>query len=511
MGREDMTVGSGKHHFKPWSFLVGLLLFFVLATNLPDFDLPYAPRMAAAVIALMAVWWMTLALPIPVTSLVPIIAFPLLGIMSTSQVVLNYANRNIFLFLGGFIIALALEKWNVHRRIALWMMARLGGSPGGLVLGILLIAAILSMWISNTATAMMMLPIGMAVVSQVGKDDQTLIRRFAPALMLAIAYGASVGGIATPIGTPPNIEFLGQFEQRFPDAPAITFFDWLKTFLPLTVILLPIIWLVLTRLMFRCGKSSISARHVLREQYRRLGRLRSPEVRVLIVFFLTALLWVFRNNITIGSFTVPGWSSLFPHPKMLHDATVAIGMAILLFILPSGDAKRRGQLMDWETALRVPWGILLLFGGGFAVAGAFFQTGLAQILGEALRPLLEGAGIWVMILMVCLFVTFLTELTSNTATAATLIPIMTATALAVGINPLMLMIPTTISASCAFMLPVATPPNAIIFGSGKVSMGQMVRTGLVLNVLIAVIVSIYLRFALLSSWGMSVNLPDWAK
>jgi len=489
--------------------ILGLVVFILLATNIVGFGLERDARLAAAVVALMAIWWVSLALPIPVTSLIPIIAFPLLGVMKSGQVVKYYANNNIYLFLGGFIIALAIERWNLHRRMALWMMLRLGGQPSTLVLGFLLVSAALSMWISNTATAMMMLPIGMAVVLQMSAADRELGKKFAPALMLAVAYGASVGGIGTPIGTPPNIEFAGQFEQRFPTAPAITFFDWAKVFIPLVIIVLPIVWLVLTRVVFRLGKSTATGKEIIRSHYRKLGKPSAPELRVLIVFMLTALLWIFRSDITISSLVVPGWSNLFPDPGMLHDATVAVAMAALLFIIPSGDKKHRGPLMDWPTALKVPWGILLLFGGGFAVAGAFSHTGLDRSMGEALRPLLGDVGLWPMILIVCLFVTFLTELTSNTATAATLLPIMAATSLAVGINPLLLMVPATISASCAFMLPVATPPNAIIFGSGQVSMGTMVKTGLILNLLIAVIVSTFIYLVLPVAWNMSAELPGW--
>lgn len=490
---------------------LGLMTFGIILVDLPGFGLERNAQLAAAVIALMAIWWISLALPIAVTSLVPIIAFPLLGVMESGQVVKFYANNNIYLFLGGFIIALAIERWNLNRRIALWMMLRIGTRPSLLVLGFLVTSAALSMWISNTATAMMMLPIGMAVVTQIAEGDDKLGRRFGPALMLAVAYGASLGGIATPIGTPPNIEFAGQFEQRFPAAPQITFFDWVRVFVPLVCILLPVVWLVLTKIVFRLGRPAASGRTIIEHQYRQLGKLRAAEVRVFTLFAATALLWIFRSEIIIGPVTIPGWSSLFPRPDMLHDATVAVTMAILLFIIPSGDRKRPGPLMNWATALRVPWGILLLFGGGFAVAGAFSQTGLDRSLGEILRPLMLGLDPWVIVLIVCLFVTFLTELTSNTATAAAMIPIMAATAQALGMNPLLLMIPATISASCAFMLPVATPPNAIVFGSGQIRMGQMVRAGLILNLLIAVIMTTFIHYILLPAWNMSRSLPDWAK
>ncbi len=512
--RADQTMGRNSKSYKPAQLAglaFGLALFFVIVIDLPGFGLARNARLAAAVITLMAVWWVSLALPIAVTSLIPIVAFPLLGVMKSGQVVKYYAANNIYLFLGGFIIALAIERWNLHKRLALWMMLRLSGQPSMLVFGFLLVSALLSMWISNTATAMMMLPIGMAVASQVGGADERLGKMFAPALMLAIAYGASVGGIATPIGTPPNIVFAGQFAQQYPDAPAITFFEWAKIFVPLTLILLPLVWLVLTRVIFHFGRTAATDWEIIRHQYRRLGKISKPEIRVLVIFVSTALMWIFRSDITLGSLTIPGWSSLFPHPEMMHDATVAISMAILLFLIPSGEAKKGGMLMDWPTAVKVPWGILILFGGGFAVAGAFTSTGLDQSVGETLRPLISGLGPWVMILVVCLFVTFLTELTSNTATAATLLPIMAAIAIVVRVNPLLLMIPTTISASCAFMLPVATPPNAIVFGSGKVTMGQMVRTGLLLNIVIALVVSTYLYLVLLPAWKMTIALPYWAQ
>ncbi len=497
--------------FRLSGFLAGIIAFLIFVFDFIPLGLTDAGRLAAAVISLMAIWWISLAVPLAVTSLVPMAAFPLLGVMPSIQVAKYYANNNIFLFLGGFIIALAIERWGLHRRISLWLMMLFSGSPSAIVLGFLCVSALLSMWISNTATAMMMLPIGMAVVGRLSDRHPTLGYTFGPALMLAIAYGASIGGIATPIGTPPNIEFAGQFAQRYPDAPPITFFRWLKVFAPLTIILLPLTWFVLTKVAFRFGKTSAFGRDVIRSQYRQLGPITAPELRVLLIFISTALLWIFRNNISLGDLTIPGWGNLLPRPGHLHDASVAIFMAVLLFILPAGAKKKKQRLMDWETALKVPWEILILFGGGFAIAGAFAHTGLDRSIAGALEPIIGDIGLWPMILIVCLFVTFLTELTSNTATAATLIPIMAASGLAIGVNPLLLMIPATISASCAFMLPVATPPNAIAFGSGQITMGQMVRTGLILNILIALIVATYLHFALLPFWGMETALPAWAQ
>ena len=479
-----------------WIGLVsGLFFFFVFYFNVFGLSLPEPALKVAGVVLLMAAFWISLCLPIAVTSLLPIALFPLLGIATSGQTVKFYSNNNIYLFMGGFIIALAIEKWDLHKRLALWVTVAIGTSPKMTVLGFMVATAVLSMWISNTATTMMMLPIAMAVIAGIGKEN----KGFATALMLGIAYSASVGGIATPIGTPPNIEFLGQYERAFPDADPITFFMWFKGFLPLTCILLPIIWAVV---MMRNGgfkHQKKESTDTVKKALKALGHMTSAEKRVLIVFGLTALLWMFRSNINLGAFTLPGWSSLFDDPRYIHDATVAIVMAVLLFIIPAGKKEPGQMLMDWDTAVKLPWGILLLFGGGFAVAGGFSLSGLDIALGELLKPYLTFHPLFI-VLTVCVLITFLTELTSNTATTAALLPVMKGTAIALNLDPLLLMIPTTISASMAFMLPVATPPNAIVFSSGKITMGEMVRTGVLLNLLISVIVSFYVYFIVLPSW-----------
>jgi sodium-dependent dicarboxylate transporter 2/3/5 len=328
--------------------------------------------------------------------------------------------------------------------------------------------------------------------------------------MLGIAYGASVGGIATPIGTPPNIEFLGQFERGFPDAPEISFFTWIKVFLPLTVILIPLVWLILIKILGLKQQKMETGRQIIKEELKKLGPMDSAEKRILIVFAATAFLWIFRGDIVTGFFTVPGWSRLLPYPGHIHDATVAVFMAIILFIIPAGRKHSGKFLMDWPTTLKLPWGILLLFGGGFAIAGGFSVSGLDKLIGLALKPYLIFHPL-VIVFIICLLLTFLTELTSNTATTAALLPIMKGTALALSLNPLLLMIPATISASMAFMLPVATPPNAIVFSSGRIRMGQMVRVGLVLNLVIAVIVACFVYYLVLPAWGYDASMPVWAE
>lgn len=496
-------------------FVVGSVLFFVLLLN--PLGLPRAASAVAAVSALMASFWISVCIPIPVTSLFPIVLFPLLGIMDSGKAVKYYSNDNIYLFMGGFIIALAIEKWGLHKRIALLIALLIGTSPRKLVLGFICATALISMLISNTATTMMMLPIAMGIITATfelsGKEDQN----FAIALMLGVAYGASVGGIATPIGTPPNIEFLGQFRNAFPGAPRITFFSWAKVFFPLVVILIPIVWLTLTSVVAPTRLKTTAGREVILSELRALGRMKKSEMRVLVIFGLTVLLWIFRQPIDLEIFIIPGWSAVLPSRMMLSDATVAVAMAIILFIIPAGERgagsssepPRRAFLMDWKTALKLPWGILILFGGGFAVAGGFRESGLDILIGQSIKSYLDIHPL-LLIGIICLLVTFLTELTSNTATTAALLPVMMGTALALKLNPLLLMIPATISASCAFMLPVATPPNAIVFGSGHVPMSKMVKGGIILNLVGVFIITMIVYFFVLPAWGASASIPPWA-
>ena len=487
--------------------IVGIILFFIFILNLPGFSMPQHACATAGVVLMMASFWISQCLPIPVTSLLPIVLFPVLGIANSATTVKYYADNNIYLFLGGFIIALAIEKWNLHRRVALTITALLGASPGKIVMGFMCGTAFMSMWISNTATAMIMLPIGLAVISEINKDDTN--SNFAIVLMLGIAYAASLGGVATPIGTPPNILFLGVFGGSFPHAPTISFFSWLIAFVPLAIILIPVVWLVLVKLVYPLSRKADLSRDVIRHELQELGRMDSAERRVMIVFIITALLWIFRSDINLGSMVIPGWSNILPNPKFVHDTTVAIVMAIILFVIPAGKHNRGQFLMNWQTAVKLPWGILLLFGGGFAIAGGFTASGLDKQIGMALKPYLVFHPLLI-VFTICIILTFLTELTSNTATAAALLPIMKGTAMALNLNPLLLMIPATISASMAFMLPVATPPNAIVFSSGKIQMGQMARAGLILNIVVACITACFVYFYVLPLWGYSASMPNWA-
>ncbi len=459
---------------------------------------------AGAVVALVACWWISVAIPIPVTSLLPLLLFPIVGVMSITDAATPYANPNIFLFMGGFIIALAIERWGLHRRIALHIVRVVGKSRATIVLGFMVASAVLSMWISNTATTLMMVPIGLAIISAVTEldkgGDPRHQKNFAAAIMLGIAYAASVGGIATPIGTPPNISFRGQFAALFPEAPEISFGQWTLIFLPLTILFLPIIWFILVRVTCPVGTGRLTAgREVIHEELRRLGPMGKSESRVLAIFVLTALLWMTRK-IPVGAADY-GWSVFlenflsrvgpFPYSAdYINDATVALAMAVLLFVIPAGgDGAGRGErLMNWSTAQRLPWGILLLFGGGFSIAQGFRASGLSVWCGEVFAGIGIADPLWVVV-AVCLMMTFLTEITSNTATTEVMLPILARVSQSMGFNPLLLMLPATISASCAFMMPVATPPNAIVFGSGHVEMGRMVRSGIIINLVGVVLVT----------------------
>jgi len=485
-------------------------------------SLPLAARNTLAVAILMAVWWMTVAIPIPVTSILPVFLFPVLGILPGGATAANYANNIIFLFLGGFILALGIQRWGLHRRIALHVVHVVGTNPPRMVLGFMLATAFLSMWISNTATALMMLPIAMAVITSMREvAGGRSMGGFAPALLLGIAYSASIGGLATPIGTPPNMSFLRILEILYPQAPTIPFGRWFLSFLPLVVIFLPIAWLLLTRVIHRLGRGAVGAgREVIREELHGLGSMSRSEKRMLVVFVATAFLWITRGDLEMGAIHLPGWAGLLERglgleylSGYLHDATVAVAMAILIFLIP-GDRDREGRsrkLMDWETAVQLPWGILLLFGGGFALALALKESGLSQHLGEAFAGRVDGLSPILLVVSTCLLLTFLTEVTSNTATTEVMLPVLAGAAGAMGVHPLLLMIPATLSASCAFMLPIATPPNAIIFGSGQVEMRQMIRAGIWLNLIGVVIIALVFYFVSSRLLGIDLTtVPIWA-
>ncbi|MCB0580225.1 MAG: SLC13/DASS family transporter [Phaeodactylibacter sp.] len=473
---------------------------------------PGKPAVTAtlAVALLMALWWVAEVVPLAVTSLLPIILFPALGIMDGRAVSVTYFNHVIFLFLGGFLVALAIQKWNLHQRIALGILRVVGLSPGKILLGFMFASAFLSMWISNTATAMLMVPILISIISKLealnGKDGA---RKLAVGLLLGIAYGCSLGGVATLVGTPPNLSFARIFNIYFPEAPEISFASWFFFAFPITVILFVIVWAYLFLLFIRRRQPgpALSRKEVALES-RSLGPWSYEEKVVTILFVALALLWFFRADIVIGSFAIPGWSNLFAHPDYFNDGTVAIFVSVLLFLIPA--RQEEGFLMDWAAAEDIPWGIILLFGGGFALASGFKESGLSLWFGNQLAWL-KGVHPIILIASIAFLVTFLTELTSNTATVETILPVLAGLAISIEANPLLFMLPATVAGSLAFMLPVATPPNAIVFGTGRLEVIQMARAGLALNFLGVFIVTLSTYYLGTAVFGIDLTVfPDWA-
>ena len=436
--------------------LAAMLLFLLLSLN----DWSTASAVTASVTLLCATWWVFEPVPIPFTSLIPLAVFPLFGVLTPAQVGQSFGSPLILLLMGGFMLSTAMSDSGAHRRIAMYMVNMFGGgSARGLVLGFMTAAAVLSMWISNTATTLMLLPVALAVLEHTEKKMQV-------PLLLGIAYAASIGGLGTPIGTPPNLIFMQVHLDQFGTTPS--FPQWMAWGIPLVLLLVPITGFWLTR-GIKLSKPV---------ELPKVGKWHSSEKRVLMMFCLTAFFWITRQA------PFGGWSGLLDLP-MANDASVALIAVVLMAALPDGEG---GRLLHWESASKIPWGVLLLFAGGIAIANAFVQSGLAEIIAQELGALAR-LPTWLLILSVCLSVTFLTEVTSNTATASLLMPILAVTASATGLSPTLLMVPAVLSASCAFMLPVATAPNAIVFGSGKVCIREMARAGFVLNLIGAVVIT----------------------
>ena len=498
---------------------VGLILgpaLFVLfwATNPPD-TLSVEAWYTAGIALWMAAWWMSEAVPIPIASLLPLVLFPIFNIASVNDASSPYANPLIYLFMGGFILALGMERCGLHKRIALSVLHRVGTKPSAIIGGFMFASAALSMWVTNTATCMMMLPIAISVVRlaegklaegnvsggnlAVGELDQQKLSSFGPALMLGIAYASTIGGYGTIIGTVPNALFAGFMLENY--GVEIGFMDWMAVGLPIVLVGMPITFWILTRVVFKLGTQRIEGmKELIDHGLASLGRPSRDERAVSLIFGLVVLLWITR----------PLFASAIPG---LSDTGIAIMGAVLLFVTPS--EKRDGHwdyrfLMDWNMAKTIPWGILVLFGGGLSLASAIDKTGLAVWIGGIISGL-SVLPVIVVILAVVVLVVFLTELTSNTATTAAFLPVMASLALGIGQNPLLLAIPVTLAASAAFMLPVATPPNAIVFGSGYVSIPQMSKAGIWLNVAFSILISAMAYFLVQWVFGVELGqLPEWA-
>jgi sodium-dependent dicarboxylate transporter 2/3/5 len=453
---------------------LGALVFFALLLLPAPSGLSAEGWRTAAVATLMAIWWMTEALPIPATALLPLGLFPLLGVLSAPAASEPYANEVIFLFMGGFLLAVTMEKWGLHKRIALAIMAAVGTSPSRLVLGFMLATGFLSMWISNTATAAMMLPIAIAVGEMFRPQDHDGPYEFGLALMLGVAYASSIGGVATLIGTPPNAVLAGAASELL--GREIGFVQWMGIGLPIVAVMLPAAWLLLTRILYPPGDLAGDAARIIDDERSALGAASRGEKITGVVFVLTALAWVLRSEKTFGDVTIPGIATWAPG---LADSSIAMIAAAVLFLIPV-DWRKGEFALDWKTAKGIPWEVLVLFGGGLSLARAMEQSGLAAWIGGIVATLGAVPTIVVVVAVTALIV-FLTEVTSNTATATMAMPVMAGVASGLGADPLLLMASAALGASMAFMLPVATPPNAIVFASGYLTIPQMTRSGFWLN------------------------------
>ncbi len=473
---EDPSAESQYGRAKRLGLIIGGAAFVVMLLAPPPSGLSTAGWRTAAVALLMAVWWVTEAIPIPATALLPLALFPALGVLDASNAAAPYANDLIYLFMGGFLLAVTMERWGLHKRIALRIMAWVGTSPNRLVLGFMLATAFLSMWISNTATAAMMLPIALAVGELFRPRDHEGPYDFGIALMLGVAFAASIGGIATLIGTPPNAVLAGAVSEMFDRQ--IGFLEWMAVGFPVAAVMLPLAWIALTRFLHPPGKLSGDAASIIAAERAKLGAASRGEKITGLVFGLTAAAWVLRSPKEFGSVTIPGIQSWAP---AVSDSTIAIAAAMVLFLLPV-DLKRGEFALDWKTAKRIPWGVLVLFGGGLSLARAMDRSGLAAWIGGAVAGLGAIPTVLIVAFVVALFA-LLTEFTSNTATATMAMPIMAGAARGVGVEPVMLMTSAALATSMAFMLPVATPPNAIVFSSGYLTISQMFRAGIVLDIL----------------------------
>jgi sodium-dependent dicarboxylate transporter 2/3/5 len=470
--------------------LIGPLLFVLVRLFFQPEGMSDEANAILASTAWIASWWITEAVPIAVTAFLPIILFPLTGGLSLSETTESYGHKYIFLFIGGFILAIAIERWNLHKRIALNIIKVVGTNVNKIILGFMLATAFLSMWISNTATAVMILPVGIAIVVQLQdnpltKKNETLV--FGKALMLAIAYSASIGGMATLIGTPPNLVLAGVVETTF--NTEISFSQWFLFGFPLSMVLLFICWIYLTRFAFKFEQKKFpGGKDEINRQLKSLGKMSYEEKMISAVFTLTALAWISR------SFLLQQWL------PAIDDTIIAIAGALLMFLIPSKETKE--PLLSWEDAVRLPWGILILFGGGMALALGFETSGLAVWIGNQLTSL-EGISIFLLVLILIASVNFLTEITSNLATTAMLLPIFVSLAAVLQINPYILLVSATVAASCAFMLPVATPPNAVVFGSGYLSIEDMVKKGIWMNLISIGVLTLFVYYVLPWLWDLN--------
>ena len=481
-------------------FVLGIGLFFTLIIIPPPENMNPLAMRAAAVSLLMAIFWVTEAISIFATAFIPIALFPVLGVLDSKQIASSYGHHIVLLIIGAFFVAKAIETNNLHKRIALATIKAIGVSRQRVMLGFMVATAFLSMWTSNNSTTLMMLPIGLAILDREQKmGSETLT--FAPGLMLSIAYSASIGGVGTLVGTPPNLVFVSTLKELFPQSPDILFVDWLKIGIPFVLVFLPVTWFYLIKYFNISGELHGSS-NIIEKEFKDLGPMSIAEKRVSLIVLIYALGFVFRG----------WWSEIIGVSGFAKDSTVALAAALVLFAVPSGKKDKQGKtirLLEWEDARKVPWGIAMLIGGGLAIASSFTSSGLVTWIGDSIE--LGGVSIFLVVLMVVVLMVFLTEVNSNTATTAVFLPVLAGLSKAGDFHPFLLMIPATIAASCAFMLPSGTGPNASILASGKLSIPQMAKAGFGLNLLSIIVITVLVYVIILPVFGITDALPNWAK
>ncbi|MCF8379315.1 MAG: SLC13 family permease [Bacteroidales bacterium] len=488
--------------------LIGGLVIFIIILILPaPQGLSVQGKNAAAVVVLMSIWWIAGSIPVYVTAFIPLALYPVLKILPAGATAVNYGHNYVLMLLAGFIIAKGIENQNLHKRIALVLINTFGTSRRTIILSTMLATAFMSMWIANVTSALLMLPIALAIISKEEANGSGKVNgNFSKALMLSVAYSASIGGVGTLIGSPTNLILVGIMEKLFPAAPPVTFFIWLKIGMPVMLIFLPVVGFYLLR-YFRISGNLGGGHEVIKDELKALGPMTRGERRVMYVFFLAVFGWVFREDFVFGNFVIPGWGTLTGLGEYVHDSTVAMFCAILLFMIPADKTER---LMDWKVASQIPWGVAMIVGGGYAIAAGFKSTGLADWLGSQLA-FISGYPFFIVLLIVVAFILFFSEVNSNTATVNIFLPVLASLAVAANSNPFILMIPATIAASFVFMMPAATGPNTVIYGSERITVALMAKCGLGLKLISLVLLTLILYFIVMPGLNLETSLPIWAK
>ncbi len=463
---------------------------FVLISTLPAFDSSHPEMMTMlGLVCWVALWWFTEVVHIAITSLLPFVLLPSLGIIDIKETAAQYMDPILFLFIGGFIISFAIEKWGLHKRVALKILSITGKNPAQLLLGIMLTSYFISMWISNTATVMMLLSAVMAIIYQLDHHyiDKQQHQKLSSALLIGLAYAATIGGMATLVGTPTNMIFYRAYQDAYPLQNDLSFISWFKVGFPISILLLLATWMVLKLNISKQERQINFDIDIFRKAYQNLGRFSSEEKTIGFIFITTALLWFTRADIPLGSFTIKGWCNLFPHPTQMQDSTVAIVCALLLFILPASEKGK--SILEWKDTTKLPFDILLLFGSGFALAKGFEKSGLSTYLASQLY-FLNGVHPLMILFIVCIIITIISEFASNVASIQLALPILIALQNAMHLHPMLLLIPATLAASLGFMMPVATAPNTIVFSSGHIKTKEMAITGWWVNLIGIILISL---------------------